>query len=482
VSRLVAVAIGIALLGAAYEVHHYRRGFIQRFFPPGPGGGAAPDLPRAGVPVAALPPAARTRVILIDGLGATASRGLPAYDRLCAAGLELTVDVGFPTVSLPIQMALWTGLTQQQSGIEYAIAQLAPHPGDVPGQLPGSVAVAEGHPEIVGSLGFSSIAADPNRFWFELRAAAAVAGDAPLAFVHILRVDAAGHADGGGSAAYRAAAASADALLGRLVAIDPRPDTRWVLLSDHAHRLGDRGGHGGAEPRIRKVRACLAGALPADLEPPGGAEIHLVDLARAIADSTGTTLPPDSAGRPLAAALAASPVGDRALPRPGPGRWLAATLLIIAAILATAWAARRRLAALPLWWPIAYVSLVLIEEVPTLSVPMVYKPLGRDIYVAALPGLAALAILAALAFRQGGLVRAAVAQLALPGALAAGAAILAGAFAAGPPLEPGWTARASAWMVLGLTGAAVVGLAALATAVQPRSGPSRRSERRGSAP
>ena len=47
----------------------------------------------------------------------TSPRTLPAWSALCARGDRLVVDVGFPSVSLPVEVALWSGLTQQQSGI-----------------------------------------------------------------------------------------------------------------------------------------------------------------------------------------------------------------------------------------------------------------------------------------------------------------------------------------------------------------------------
>ena len=78
-------------------------------------------------------------------------------------------------------------------------------------------------------------------------------------------MDKAGHRQGAASAQYRQAAAEADALLDRLLAVaPPSAGLRWLVLSDHGQR--PRGGHGGAEPAIRIVRACLAGGpqpLPA---------------------------------------------------------------------------------------------------------------------------------------------------------------------------------------------------------------------------
>jgi hypothetical protein len=461
---LVAVAVALALFALAFAGYRYRRSYIRGLFEHGPGGAAAPALPggRDGEPV---PRAARVRVVLLDGVDAATARGLPAYSALCDRGIDATIDVGFPTVSLSVQHALWTGLTQQQTGVEFVIAALpSPPDGDTPGQVPGSVAIAEAHPEIIGSFGFERCEV-PDDGAFDATATAAVAGGAPLVFVHVLRADAAGHTSGRDSAAFRDAAGTADASLAALVAADTRADTRWFVLSDHGHRAG--GGHGGAERSIRRVRACIAGALPDGLRASPGAELHVVDLARAVAESAGARISPQSAGRPLAVALAAPAFGDDALPSPEPAQWATASLLLAIGIALTAWASRRRWWALPWWWPVAYASVLLIEEAPSLSVPMIYKPLGQTIYYAALPGLCALAVLAALALRRDSPARVAVAQLAIPIAIAAAAAVLAGAMTPGPPLMPGWTARASVFLVLSFTAAVVVALAALATAVRP---------------
>src|SRR5260221_4954872 len=75
---------------------------------------AAPSEPAALPPAdsgPALPPATRVRVILIDGLAATTARRLPAWTATCARGTRLAVDAGFPTVTLPVEVALWTRLT-----------------------------------------------------------------------------------------------------------------------------------------------------------------------------------------------------------------------------------------------------------------------------------------------------------------------------------------------------------------------------------
>jgi hypothetical protein len=486
-ARITTVVLAGLLVALAFAVYQLRRDYIRSFFVQGAGGAPAPAL--ASGPGAGLDRVDRVRVVLIDGVDAATARTMPRYHALCEAGADYQVDVGFPTVSLPVQRVLWTGLTQQQTGILFFYKLLDPPDRGIPGQVPGSVAIAESHGKIVGSLGFAEVEPEPPgeppwwsrkvswRPWLDMdrqteftpAAVRAVTSDAPLAFVHILRTDSVAHRAGRASDAFRASAAWADRLLGELVDRDraAHPDTRWFVLADHGHRAG--GGHGGAEPRIRVVRGCIAGPLPPEL--PRRGYLHLVDYSRAIADSVGATLDDRSAGRPLAAALAAPVDRDATLPRPGTGRWAVALLLLLAAAVATGWAARGRWLALPWWWPIAYLSLILIELTPSLSTHMIYKADGRIIYQAALPGLALLAVTSALALRRLRPLRVAVAQLALPAALALGALILTGGApqlwgaATEPPLMPIWTGHASAFLVLLFTGAVVVALALLATAV-----------------
>src|SRR5262249_47733732 len=152
--------------------------------------------------------------------------------------LTLRVDVGFPTVSLPVEIALWSGLTQQQTGIVFRSNRpLEPPFGQrgIPAQVPGSIAIAENHGWIVRSLGFSRVepAADPadpahvkdrdEEAWakqWKPRALDAVKSAARLVFVHVLRVDVTAHQSGMGDD-YRRVAQEADAIVGELVAADP---------------------------------------------------------------------------------------------------------------------------------------------------------------------------------------------------------------------------------------------------------------------
>jgi hypothetical protein len=405
-----------------------------------------------------LPPAARVRVVVLDGLDAGTASGLPALSGVCAAGQELRVDVGFPTVSLPVQAALWTGLTQQQSGLQYRSARLATPPaGAIPAQVADSVALAESHPEIVASFGFARMRPDPARDGEDLEAwraafpdaaVAEVASPVRLVHVHVLRIDEAGHATGGASPEYAEAARGADALLARLRAAAPA-DALWFVLADHGHR--PPGGHGGEEPEIRIVRACVAG--PGIAPAPAIAGVHLIDLARALADVLGARLPTDARGRRWSEALA-EPAPAATLPRPGGARQVVAALLVGLGLAAGARSGRSHRPGRRLPWAliVALAGVALFHGWPSLSHQIVFAPKGLQLWLACLPAAAV-----ALAL---GLARQAPASQLLP-ALGLLAAVLVlcrapetvvlpalGVGEAGPPLMPRWTASASVLFVV----------------------------------
>ncbi|HVV88327.1 MAG TPA: hypothetical protein VHE35_35035, partial [Kofleriaceae bacterium] len=227
VDRLARVAVGLVLLVVFFALADARRGFVLALTHDDAAPVAGPRLPRADGP--GLTPAAHVRVVLVDGAGASTARTMPTWNALCARGLDLQLDVGFPTVSLPVQVALWSGRTQQATGVLFHATgkPLAPPLGAdaIPAQVPGSVAVAESSAYIVQSLGFAEVHPPPGGKklpdgWADRwlgEAAAAFAGPARLAFAHVLAVDVAGHRHGRASPEWRAAAALADVDLATLV-------------------------------------------------------------------------------------------------------------------------------------------------------------------------------------------------------------------------------------------------------------------------
>jgi len=461
------VALGLVALAVA--ALWLRRVFVLSFFVDG-APGAAPALTPAGARVSTLPSSARVRVVLLDGLSAQHADRMPGLGGLCREGLDLRVDMGFPTVSLPVQHVLWTGRTQQQSGIWYRIPRLPEPPVDaLPRRVPESVGVAESHADIVQSFGFERAepAADdetvdaPDSAWrregFPAAALAAVSGPARLAFVHVLRIDEAGHASGSASPAYAMAVASADALLLRLRAA-AAPATTWVVLADHGHRPA--GGHGGEEAEIRVVRACIVGPGIAAADHRTRAPIHLVDLHHALAELLGT-VDASTPGRPIAFALE-HPDPEATLPRPSTARMVIAIALVLAGFGAAIASVGLRVQAWPWWLPVAYVSAIALLGWPTLSNPAIYPRYAGDMLMAGLPGAVVLAIAGLRGTRRDGLRRTIVAQgmpvlaLLLACLVACGGLSLALGLADVPPLVPIFTAHASLAFALTALGSLVL--------------------------
>lgn len=462
------------LLGLAVGCHWFRRATIRSFFKDGVPG-AAPALSQPPAQAAGLEVVARTRVVLIDGQGL--SFVPPTLKRLCAEGLDLVVDNGFPTVSLPVQHVLWTGQTQSQSGLLYRIAALpTPPAGALPLAVADAVAVAESHNEIVRSFGFATVHApvgakavsEADKLWraggFAAAAKAAVASPARLAFVHVLRVDEAGHAEGARSSLYAEAVQTADELLNDLVLVDPDcQNTRWLVLSDHGHRAA--GGHADAERSIRFVRACFFGAGVTRWRAVH--PVHLVDLHRALADGLGVAT--SSAGRPLPFALA-NPDINATLPSASLPAWLLALVLVLLSAWITWRCAAGVLFAYPFWFVLAYACVVTMRGPITLSNPVVYPPLGLSGVTAFWPALLLLCGQALFVFSRISTGRAAFALLLVPTATLAAVAVLCRALPVWlgienpPPLLPWWSAHTAVFASVMSAAFATCAVAALAYA------------------
>lgn len=494
-SHVAAIVTACALLVFAMVAPGLRRHLIQDVIT-----WDAPPRDPAPIPAATgagLPPAARVRVVLIDGLAARTAATLPTWTALCKRGISLTVDVGFPTVSLPVEVSLWTGLTQQQTGVVFRSDRPLQPPLDrrgMPARVIGSTAVAEHHGWIVRSLGFAHVEPEVGdkpaldrdpKAWeqaWQARAVAAVTSDTRLAFVHILRVDSWGHRKGSASPEYATAAAESDAILAQLVAA--APDARWFLLSDHGHLPG--GGHGGEDRSVRQVQHCIVGP---GIAPAHGGPVHLVDVSRALADSLALTLDKHSVGRPLMAAMQHPLEEDKAIPPVALGIGALGVLLVALGVAAIAWGVRTWW--LGPWWFIAACALLLVVRgAPSMSMPMVYGPekladllnfdkrLMMRSWLVALP-LATAATWFGLA--RTSLLRVLAGQLALPFAMLAAVITTCGAWAPlfgaeVSPMVPHYTAFTSVLLIMVSQGAAAVSLAVLARRVQQVFGRRRSAE------
>lgn len=470
--RIAPFIVALALLAYAWGAPKVRHEFIRDIITYDKEPSDPVELPK--LTGAGLSPVPRTRVILIDGLSAQTAQTMTTWSSLCKQGIQTTVDVGFPTVSLPVEVSLWTGLTQQQTGVVFrsdqAIEPALAH--SIPRSVPGSLAVAENHGYIVRSLGFSQAVpsgsgakdTDPKSWATQWEGAALSAVSSPesLAFVHILRVDVAGHKKGRDSNEYRNAAREADAIVAKLYAA--APDARWFLLADHAHL--PNGGHGGEERDVRQVQHCIVGP---GIAPHAGGLIHVVDIARAIADSVGVSLDPHSQARPLYAALEAPLVDDVAIPRLPLGRGALAVFVLALGVVASVFTVRRWWMA-PVWFVLGIVLLLLVRGMPTLSTPMTYAREGKAMTLAWAWALPFIGFATYYGLGKYSLLRVLVGQLAIPfAALAAcitacvGWSELFGANVA--PIVPYFTAYVSPLLLLTAQGSAVAALVVLARSV-----------------
>jgi hypothetical protein len=366
----------LVLLGAG--LHQARRQYIRSWFVRG----AA--RPMSGQPPASSGPLRPVRVVLVDGLGERTARALPALQRLCRSGLRLRVDVGFPSVSLSVQHALWTGAWQSTSGVLFPYDKIdRPAYPSVPSLVArgsaDAVAIAESHREIVASFPFTRIVAPPRDdpplppLTVQRETLAAAQSTAPLVFVHLLGVDEAGHTAGALSRPYREAAARADELIAALWQARGRASWTLLVISDHGHLA--QGGHGDLEDEVRHAPACVVGS---GIAPGSVGAATIPDLARLIADRLNVSLPAVE-GRPLAEVMdarggAPSQPSRLALGATAPGLLLSAALL--AALL---WLARRGarpaqslLLGLPWAQGLGLVLLVVAGGAPSLSHAYVY--------------------------------------------------------------------------------------------------------------
>ncbi|HEX4420555.1 MAG TPA: alkaline phosphatase family protein [Kofleriaceae bacterium] len=130
---------------------------------------------------------------------------------------------------------------------------------------------------------------------FSEAGSALAAGDADLVVLLVGAVDSAGHAHGGDSPEYRAAAETADRALARVLAHIDLAQDAVVITADHGHT--GRGGHGGVEPEVLAVPLIAAGA---GIRPGATAvDARLIDIAPTVAALLALPAPGHGLGRTL---------------------------------------------------------------------------------------------------------------------------------------------------------------------------------------
>jgi hypothetical protein len=287
--------------------------------------------------------ARRVFLAVIDGLRLDRSYELTFLDELRRRGVDSEASSHYPTWSRPNYVSILTGVPPDASGVRTnhhaAPVQLdslmdraragglkvatatdydvlpqmflrrrgAPGPGPEPFDLDSEPSLALdsiGRP--VAQAGVRSPDAelaspfDDARYapWpggFSEAGSALVAGDADLVVLLVGAVDAAGHLRGGDSPEYRAAAATADRALARVLARTDLSQDAVIVTSDHGHT--SRGGHGGIEPEVVTVPLIAAGA--GIRRGATAIDARLIDIAPTVAALLGLPAPGHGLGRTL---------------------------------------------------------------------------------------------------------------------------------------------------------------------------------------
>jgi len=301
--------------------------------------------------------ARRVFLVVIDGLRLDRSYELPFLDELRRRGVDSEATSHYPTWSRPNYVSILTGVPPHASGVrtnhhgtpvlldslmdraraaglrvatatDYDVLPrlFLRHRGvtpataettaettavidtehdaqsdldslDQPGALPGIRA-----PDADLASPFDDARYAPWPGGFSEAGGALVAGSADLVILLVGAVDAAGHAKGGDSPAYRDAALIADHAVSRVLARIDLAQDAVIVTADHGHT--GRGGHGGLEPEVVTVPLVAAGAGVR----PGATvlDARLIDIAPTVAALLGFPAPGHGVGRTLVELLAQS--------------------------------------------------------------------------------------------------------------------------------------------------------------------------------
>ncbi|MDB4993575.1 MAG: hypothetical protein JWM74_1007 [Myxococcaceae bacterium] len=294
-----ALVVGLIALLVAIAGHwHIHLGYIDRINT----ASVPPDPPRRMVDLGLVHPAAATRVhiVLIDGLGYDHAMALPAFRALASEGVSRVLMADFPSFTDPNVRAMATGRPPLWSGVR--INGLPPYPAwdtiTRRAEDSGIVVRADGedYPRIGGLFSLS----EKTRFTRTRDLLAAPAPVRSLDIFYFGLVDDVGHEHGSASAEYHDAAVLADAFLARVVAGVDRATDAIFVMSDHGHM--PEGGHGGAEPDVRRAVFVAAGRGVAKVGalPPAS----MRDVASTLAASLAIPAPKDAIGEPMLDVLA----------------------------------------------------------------------------------------------------------------------------------------------------------------------------------
>jgi hypothetical protein len=352
--QVVAAALVLLVLGAAGAIQAATAGArfmfdLEQYHP------ALSRIEPAVVDAATPRMARRVFLVIVDGLRLDRSYELPFLDGLRRVGVDTEATSHFPTWSRPNYVSILTGVPPRASGVRtnhhgvpVALDSLmdrgraaglvvasatdydvlprlflrprAPAAGERPAELPAAeLDIQEGHVDTRDDDDELAVAVrapdaplrspfDDARYapWpggFSEAGEAVERSNAELVVLLVGAVDAAGHAHGGDTPEYRAAAAIADHALSRALAgIDLEHDA-VIVTSDHGHT--DRGGHGGVEPEVMMVPLIAAGAgVRAGAH---AVDARLIDIAPTVATLLGIPAPGHGLGRTLVEILELDP-------------------------------------------------------------------------------------------------------------------------------------------------------------------------------
>ena len=301
---------------------------------------AAPVLPDPHTPRLAR----RVFVVIVDGLRLDKSYELPFLDDVRRKGVDSEASSHYPTWSRPNYVSILTGVPPSASGVrtnhhsmpvaldslmdrahqaglhtamatDYDVLPrlfLRPRrardefvkepdrpleidPSDVDGALDQEAALAIQAPDANLESPFDDARYAPWPGGFSEAGDALAGGDDELVVMLLGAVDAAGHAHGGDSEEYRAAAEIADHALARALARIDLSQDAVIITADHGHT--GRGGHGGVEAEVMYVPLIAAGA--GIKQGATANDARLIDIAPTVSALLGMPAPGHGLGRTL---------------------------------------------------------------------------------------------------------------------------------------------------------------------------------------
>jgi hypothetical protein len=258
-----------------------------------------------------LPQTQRVVIVVVGGLGRDAmpSLDMPNLETLIEAGASAPMMSQPPTFPLPAWTALLTGAWPELNNAPILKAKTAEQRPIAFDHLFAAAHDAGLHTAIAGHEGWEALL-PPDTVDASVYAAQEDAiGDAEVAqaalefiadpeyeliWVYFSQVDAAGQANGTGSAAYASAAHQVDNHLRQIMRSVDTSQSVLILISDHG--LTEDGRLGGIEPGLTELPFVMIGQnVVSGVYSP----IQQIDIAPTAAALLGTRLPTVAQGRPL---------------------------------------------------------------------------------------------------------------------------------------------------------------------------------------